>query len=67
MDPTKVEAVSEWKRLETPIEVWSFLGLARYYQRFTSKFAKLASPLTQLTRKRFHLYGLKNVKIVFKN
>ena len=32
-------------------EIRSFLGLAGYYRRFVKDFAKLASPLTKLTRK----------------
>ena len=32
-------------------EIRSFLGLAGYYRRFISQFAKIAVPLTNLTRK----------------
>ncbi|KAA0036976.1 putative mitochondrial protein [Cucumis melo var. makuwa] len=32
-------------------EVHSFLGLASYYRRFVKDFSRIASPLTQLTRK----------------
>ena len=32
-------------------DIRSFLGLAGYYRRFVQDFAKLASPLTRLTRK----------------
>ena len=50
MDPSKVEAVSQWKQPKNPTEVRSFLGLARYYQRFVDGFSKIASPMTALTR-----------------
>ena len=33
VDSSKIEAVSQWKQLGNPIEVWSFLGLAGYYRR----------------------------------
>ena len=51
MDPTKVEAVSNWPRPTNISEIRSFLGLAGYYRRFVQGFLKLASPLTHLTRK----------------
>jgi hypothetical protein len=52
VDPAKVEAVTNWKRLESSTEIRSFLGLARYYCPFIEGFSKLASPLTRLTRKK---------------
>ena len=51
VDPAKVEAVSNWSRPTNVSEIRSFLGLASYYRRFVEGFSKLASPLTQLTRK----------------
>ena len=46
MDPSKVEAIFEWKRPKTPTEVWSFLGLERYYRKFILEFANVVFPLT---------------------
>ncbi|KAL0553629.1 hypothetical protein IC582_007529 [Cucumis melo] len=51
MDPAKIEAVTSWTRPSTLSEVRSFLGLAGYYRRFVENFSRIATPLTQLTRK----------------
>jgi len=51
VDPSKVEAVSQWDTLKSVTEVRSFLGLEGYYRRFIEGFSKLALPLTQLTCK----------------
>nr|KYP37706.1 Retrovirus-related Pol polyprotein from transposon 17.6 [Cajanus cajan] len=51
VDPSKVEAVLEWKTPKLVFEIRSFLGLVGYYRRFIEGFSKLALPLTKLTRK----------------
>ncbi|GJY14917.1 putative reverse transcriptase domain-containing protein [Tanacetum coccineum] len=51
IDPSKIEAVKNWKAPRTPSEVHSFLGLAGYYRRFIKDFSKIAKPLTVLTQK----------------
>ena len=51
VDPRKIEAVKNWPKLLTPINIRSFLGLAGYYWRFVDGFASIASLLTTLTRK----------------
>ncbi|KAK9065033.1 hypothetical protein SSX86_016416 [Deinandra increscens subsp. villosa] len=51
VDPTKIEAITNWPRPSTVNEIRSFLGLAGYYRRFVEGFSSLASPLTQLVRK----------------
>ncbi|XP_022157398.1 uncharacterized protein LOC111024105 [Momordica charantia] len=51
VDPTKVEAISNWPRPSSVTEIHSFLGLAGYYRKFIQNFSRIAAPLTQLTRK----------------
>ncbi|KAA0052195.1 pol protein [Cucumis melo var. makuwa] len=51
VDPAKIKAVTSWPRPSTVSEVRSFLGLAGYYRRFVENFSRIATSLTQLTRK----------------
>ena len=52
VDPKKIEAIIEWLRSTTVIEVRSFLDLASYYKRFVKDFYKISAPLTRLTQKK---------------
>ncbi|GKA15836.1 putative reverse transcriptase domain-containing protein [Tanacetum coccineum] len=51
VDPSKIEAVKNWKAPRTSTEVRLFLGLAGYYRRFIENFSKIAKSLTILTQK----------------
>nr|GEX22380.1 putative reverse transcriptase domain-containing protein [Tanacetum cinerariifolium] len=51
VDPSKIEAVKNWKAPRTLTEVCSFLGLDGYYRRFIETFSKIAKSLTILTQK----------------
>ncbi|GJV82066.1 putative reverse transcriptase domain-containing protein [Tanacetum coccineum] len=51
IDPSKIEAVKNWKAPTTPSEIRSFLGLAGYYRHFIANFFKIDKPLTLLTQK----------------
>ncbi|GJS35297.1 putative reverse transcriptase domain-containing protein [Tanacetum coccineum] len=51
VDPSKIEAVKNWKAPRTPSEVCLFLGLDGYYRRFIENFSKIAKSLTILTQK----------------
>ena len=52
VDSKKIEAVKNWSRPLTPIDIRSFLGLANYYCRFVEGFSTIVSPLTALTKKK---------------
>jgi hypothetical protein len=47
VDPSKIEAVTEWKQPQNITDIKSFLGLARYYRRFIENFSKIAKPMTE--------------------
>ncbi|GJW25965.1 putative reverse transcriptase domain-containing protein [Tanacetum coccineum] len=51
VDPSKIEAVKNWKPPKTPTEIRSFLGLTGYYRRFIANFSKIAKPPIPLTQK----------------
>ncbi|GKD77351.1 putative reverse transcriptase domain-containing protein, partial [Tanacetum coccineum] len=51
VDPSKIEAVKNWKAPTTPSKIRSFLGLAGYYRCFIVNFSKIAKPLSSLTQK----------------
>nr|GEW69940.1 reverse transcriptase domain-containing protein [Tanacetum cinerariifolium] len=51
VDPSKIEAVKNWKAPKTPTEVCSLLGLAGYYRRFIENFSKIAKSLAILNQK----------------
>jgi hypothetical protein len=51
VDPEKVTAVANWKRLTSIIEIRSFLGLVGYYRRFIKGFSKMARPMAMLLQK----------------
>lgn len=51
MDPKKVARVTDWPEPKTVKQVQAFLEFTNFYHRFIQDFAKLAKPLTQLTKK----------------
>ena len=48
--PSKTQAIQKMHPPTTPKQVCAFLGLVGYYGKFIKKFAKIAKPLTLLTR-----------------
>jgi hypothetical protein len=51
VDPSKVQDVLSWKAPTSVGDIQSFLGLARYYQRFIEGFSKISKPMTELPEK----------------
>jgi hypothetical protein len=51
VDPIKVQDVLSWKAPTSVGDIQSFLGLARYYQRFIEGFLKISRPMTELLEK----------------
>ena len=52
VDLKKTDAVRNWPRPFTPIDIRSFLGLVSYYRRSVDGFSSIASPLTALPKKK---------------
>ena len=50
-NPKKIEAVSNYPAPVNVNQLRTFLGLANYYRRYIKDFAKIAHPLTELTKK----------------
>ncbi|GBG74913.1 hypothetical protein CBR_g19427 [Chara braunii] len=44
----KIKAIQDWPEPTNTTEVRSFMGLARYYQRFIGGYARIATPLSRL-------------------
>lgn len=50
-DPEKISAVANWPTPSSTKKIRAFLGLTGYYQKFISRYAEVASPITDLLRK----------------
>ena len=50
-DPAKVQVMKDFPAPKSVTEVRRWLGLSGYYRRFIKSYAKLAYPLTELTKK----------------
>ncbi|CAM4600550.1 unnamed protein product [Caretta caretta] len=48
----KVNAIQNWPVPKSKKQVQSFLGLAGYYRQFVPHYSQIATPLTDLTRKK---------------
>jgi hypothetical protein len=50
-DPKKFKAIKQYPTPKTLRDVRAFIGLAVYYRRHVQNFAKIAKPVTNLTKK----------------
>ena len=50
-DPCKIASVQDWPTPTNVTTLKQFLGLASYYRRYIEKFADIAAPLHNLTKK----------------
>jgi reverse transcriptase-like protein len=51
MDPTKVQALTDWPQPIMLKQLHSFLGFGNYYKDFIANYSRLARPLHELTKK----------------
>jgi hypothetical protein len=51
VDPSKIRDVLSWNAPTSVGDIQSFLGLARYYQRFIEGFSNISKPMTELPEK----------------
>ena len=51
MDSKKIEAITSWPKPTTVKEVQSFLGFTNFYRQFIKDYSKIATLLTNLTKK----------------
>jgi hypothetical protein len=42
VDPKKIKAIMEWPVPKDVADIWSFMGITRYYRRFIKGFSKIA-------------------------
>eukprot|EP00798_Chlamydomonas_sp_ICE-L_P014004 gene14005-19938_t len=50
VDPKKIAAVADWSLPHDSQSTRSFLGFTGFYRRFIKDYAKIAAPLTELTK-----------------
>jgi hypothetical protein len=51
VDPNKIRAIMEWPISKDVVDIWSFMGITKYYRRFIEGFSKITYPITLLKKK----------------
>ncbi len=67
VDPRKINAVVDWEAPKNIKQAQSFLGLCNYYRKFVEGFAKIATPLSNLTRKKIPFQWKEEQENAFNN
>jgi len=63
LDPIKLKGISNWPAPSTIKETRKFLGFCNFYRKFIKNYAKIASPINQLVKKKIqNLLGQKKHK-----
>lgn len=66
VDPNKIKAIKEWRKLKNICKLRGFLGLTRYYRRVIKNYAHLIAPLMNLLKKML-LSGMTKQTSVLRN
>ena len=56
MDPSRIQAISDWTTPRSAHDLQVFLGLANFYRRFVKNFSKITTSLTALLKKNTHFH-----------
>jgi hypothetical protein len=51
VDSEKTKSIRKWLVPKDVVDIWSFMGITRYYRRFIEGFSKIAYPITSLQKK----------------
>jgi len=65
--PDKLAAIRDWSTPHCLRDVRAFCGLASYYRKFVKDFAKIAEPLSRMTKKTHHSCGPMRLNSRLKN
>ena len=57
MDPDKIKAIIHWPVPKDVTDVWSFMEITCYYNKFIEGFSRIANPITSLQKNVRNLFG----------
>ena len=67
IDPEKIRAIEDWPVPRDVTDVWSFMGITGYYQRFIEGFSRIANPINSLQKKGKKFEWNQNTKKAFRS